>query len=136
MPIDLSDDDHRHLTTMIYTILDAITGRRVSRDEAMNAIAHVITSASINEPQLRRWLKPETVAGWIDRCDGPPALPSGCLPYDPAPDFRRRVSELAKAALALNVSPLTLSGVLSSLEDDLFAMHRAELRERGEPTGI
>lgn len=71
MPIDLSDGDHDHLTAMIYAILDAITGRMVSREEAMAAFAHVITAAAIgNEGELRGWLEPETVARWIRHCDG------------------------------------------------------------------
>lgn len=69
MPIDLSVADHRRLTTMIYAILDAITGRMVSREEAMAAFAHVITAGAIgNEGELRGWLKPETVARWIAAC--------------------------------------------------------------------
>jgi len=70
-PIDLTDDDHRHLTKMIYGILDAMTGRLVSRQEAMAAFAHVITAAAIgNERELRGWLQPEIVAEWVRRCSG------------------------------------------------------------------
>ena len=69
--IELSDEDDDQLTALIYTILDAAAGRQITRLEAMSALAHVIAAAAIgNERELRGWLKPDTVAGWMRRCDG------------------------------------------------------------------
>jgi hypothetical protein len=68
--IELSDEDHDQLTALIYTILDAVAGRQITRADAMSALAHVITAAAIdNESEVRGWLvEPDTVAGWIRRC--------------------------------------------------------------------
>lgn len=69
MPIDLSDGDHDRLSAMIYAIIDGITARRVSRAEAMSAIAHVIAAAAIgNEREVRGWLQSETVGRWMRHC--------------------------------------------------------------------
>jgi hypothetical protein len=71
MTIDLTDADHRRLTALIEAILDAVTARQITRGEAMAAFAHVITAAAIgNEGELRGWLRPDTVARYLQRCDG------------------------------------------------------------------
>jgi hypothetical protein len=55
MAIELSNDDHDHLTAMIYALLDAAADRQVTR---------------ARKREVRGWLKPDTVAAWISRCDG------------------------------------------------------------------
>ena len=76
MAIELSNDDHNHMTAMIYAVLDAITARQLTREEAMAAFAHVITAAAIgNEGEfaagssLRR-------SGAISACATAPAARS------------------------------------------------------------
>jgi hypothetical protein len=65
----LSDADHDHLTALIYTILDAVSARQVTRMEAMAAFAHVVTAAAIgNEGEFRGWLEPRTVSAWMRAC--------------------------------------------------------------------
>ena len=69
MPIGLSDGDHDRLTAMIYTVIDGVAARQISRLEAMSALAHVITAGAIgNEGEFRGWLKPETVGRWMLHC--------------------------------------------------------------------
>jgi hypothetical protein len=67
--IELSDADHDCLTVLVNTILDARADQRITRLDAMSALAHVITAAAIgNERELRGWLEPPTVSTWIRAC--------------------------------------------------------------------
>ena len=132
--IDLNDDDHRHLTTMIYAILDAITGRMVSREEAMAAFAHVITAAAIgNEGELRGWLKPETVARWIRDRASDEDTQMQPQPYDLVPDFERRLDELIRAALAINADPWRITAVLD-IRADRTRMKACAMRPIEDPS--
>ncbi len=70
MKLEMTDDDHRKLDTLIDEILNAYKDGEATLNEARGALAHVICAAAVrDEPfEVRRWLEPETFVRWRENC--------------------------------------------------------------------
>jgi hypothetical protein len=91
--IDLSSkEDDRHLVGAMYAILDAVSQHQMSRDEAMNAMSHIVAAAARdNEGELRRWLEPGAVEHYArEHCRETKA--PGDIEADHSPVIRRSIA--------------------------------------------
>ena len=69
MTVEFSTEDHRKIDTALDGVLDAYHQGRVTREQAREALAHVITAAAQgNEAEVRDWIEPDRLDRWKKLC--------------------------------------------------------------------
>ncbi|MGQ2931574.1 MAG: hypothetical protein ACT6Q3_13950 [Sphingopyxis sp.] len=67
MAINLTDADHEQMDDFLEFVLDAYKDGRTGLDQAVAALAHVLTAAAIgNECEVRAWFDPDQHERWLD----------------------------------------------------------------------
>jgi hypothetical protein len=63
------ETDHKQLTEMIDSVLNAVVMTQVSVPQARDALTNLLTAAaSGNETEVRDWFNPERIDRWKEEC--------------------------------------------------------------------
>ncbi len=69
MSIQITQGDHTKLDALLEGVLDAVANGEVSKDQAVEALGHVITAAAIdNTAELQDWIGPDRINKWKQLC--------------------------------------------------------------------